>query len=186
MAWVPKNWCFWIVVLEKTLESPLDSKEIHLVHPKGNQSWIFIGRTDAEAETPILWPPGVHNWFIWKDPDAGKDWKKEEMGVTARSQCEELRPWQRSWGRRLSICKGGIQPQESPWKFSSIYPQNQNLPTLLICALTYTSDFTGGCPPPPSLSLKKSSLTAPVNKVPGRDKSVSTHKLLWKSSSLPE
>ena len=77
-SWVPKNWCFWIVVLEKTLESPLDSKEIQLVHPKGNPSWIFIGKTDAEAETPILWPPDVKNWLIGKDPDAGKDWKQEE------------------------------------------------------------------------------------------------------------
>ena len=76
--WGPKNWRFWTVMLEKTLESPLNSKEIQPVHPKGNQSWIFIGRTDAEAETPILWPPDVKNWFIWKDPDAGKDWRQEE------------------------------------------------------------------------------------------------------------
>ena len=74
-SWAPKNWCFWIVVLEKTLESPLDCKEIQPVHPKGDQSWIFIGRTDAEAETPILWPPDVKNWLIGKDPDAGKDWR---------------------------------------------------------------------------------------------------------------
>ena len=71
-SWAPKNWCFWTVVLEKTLESPLDCKEIQLVHPKGNQSWIFIVRTDAEAETPIFWPPDMKNWLIWKDPDAGK------------------------------------------------------------------------------------------------------------------
>ena len=70
--WAPKNCCFWTVVLEKTLESPLHCKEIQLVHPKGNQSWIFIGRTNAEAETPILWPPDVRSWLIWKDPDAGK------------------------------------------------------------------------------------------------------------------
>ena len=74
------TWCFWTVVLEKTLESPLDSKEIQPVRPKGNQSWIFIGRTDAEAETPILWPPDSKNWFIWKNPDAGKDWGQEEKG----------------------------------------------------------------------------------------------------------
>ena len=72
-SWVPKNWCFWTVVLEKTLESPLDCKEIQPVNPKGNQSWIFIGRTDTEAETPILWPADVRNWLIGKDPDAGKD-----------------------------------------------------------------------------------------------------------------
>ena len=81
-GWVQKNWCLWTVALEKTLESPLDCKEIQLVHPKGNQFWIFIGRTDAEAETPILWPPDAMNWLIWKDPDAGKDWRREEKGMT--------------------------------------------------------------------------------------------------------
>ena len=80
--WAPKNWCFWTVVLEKTLESPLDCKEIKPVHPKGHQSWIFIGRTDVEAETPILWPPDVKSWLIGKDPDAGKDWRREEKGMT--------------------------------------------------------------------------------------------------------
>ena len=74
----PKNWCFGTVVLEKTLKSPLDSKELQPVHPKGNQYWIFIGRTDAEAETPILWPPDGKNWLIWKDSSAGKDWRREE------------------------------------------------------------------------------------------------------------
>ena len=77
-----KNWSFWTAVLEKTLESPLDSKEIQPVHPKGDQSWVFIGRTDAEAETPILWPLDVKNWLIWKDPDAGKDWRWEDKGIT--------------------------------------------------------------------------------------------------------
>ena len=81
-GWVPKNWCFWTVVLQKTLESPLDSKEIQPVHSKGNQSWIFIGRTDAEAETPILWPPGAKNWLTGKDPDAGKDRRQKEKGTT--------------------------------------------------------------------------------------------------------
>ena len=81
-SWVLKNWCFWTVVLEKTLESPLDCKEIQPVYPKGNQSQIFIGRTDAEAETPILWPPDAKNWLIWKDPDARKDWRREEKGTT--------------------------------------------------------------------------------------------------------
>ena len=76
-----KNWWFWTVVLEKTLESPLDCKEILPVHPKGNKSWIFIGRTDSEAETPMLWPPDVKNWLIGKDPDAGKDWGQEEKGT---------------------------------------------------------------------------------------------------------
>ena len=81
-SWAPKNRCFWTVVLEKTLESPLDCKEIQPVHPKGNQSWIFIGRTDAEAETQVLWPPDVKNWHIGKDSDAGKDWRREEKGTT--------------------------------------------------------------------------------------------------------
>ena len=81
-SWALKNWCFWTVVLEKTLESPLKSKEIEPVHPKGNQSWIFIRRTDAEAETLILRPPDVKNWLIRKDPDAGKDWRQEEKGTT--------------------------------------------------------------------------------------------------------
>ena len=79
-SWAPKNWCFWTLVLEETLQSPLDCKEIQPVHPKGNQSWRFIARTDAEAETPILWPPDTKNWFIWKDFDAGKDWRQEEKG----------------------------------------------------------------------------------------------------------
>ena len=81
-SWVTKNWCFWTVVLVKTLESPLDCKEIQPVYPKGNQSWIFIGRTDAEAEAPILWLPDVENWLIGKDPDAGKDWRWENTGTT--------------------------------------------------------------------------------------------------------
>ena len=81
-SWATKIWCFWTVVLEKTLESPLDCKEIKPVHPKGNQSWIFIGRTDAEAKTPTLWPPDVKSWLIGKGPDAGKDWGQEEKGTT--------------------------------------------------------------------------------------------------------
>ena len=81
-SWASKNWCFWTVVLEKTLESPLDCKEIQPVNPKGNQRWIFIGRTDAEAEAAILWPPDVKNCLIWKDPDTGKDWRQEEKGMT--------------------------------------------------------------------------------------------------------
>ena len=81
-SWAPKNWCFSTVVLEKTLESPLDCKEIQPVHPKGGQSWVFIGRTNVEAETPILWPPDAKSWLIWKNPDAGKDWGQEEKGTT--------------------------------------------------------------------------------------------------------
>ena len=81
-SWVLKNWSIWTVVLEKSLQSALDCKEIKPVNPKGNQPWIFIGRTDSEAETPILWPPEVKSWLIGKDPDAGKDWGQEEKGTT--------------------------------------------------------------------------------------------------------
>ena len=88
-SWAPKNWCFWTVVLEKTLESPLDFKEIQLVHPKGDRSWVFIGRTDVETETPILWPSEVKSWLIGKDPVAGKDWGQEEKGMTE----DEMAGW---------------------------------------------------------------------------------------------
>ena len=93
-SWMQKNWCFWTVVLEKTPESPLDCKEIQSFHPKADQSWVFIGRTDVEAETPILGPPDGKSWLIWKDPDAGKDWEQEEKGMT---EDEMVR-----WHHRLS------------------------------------------------------------------------------------
>ena len=89
-SWAPKNWCFWIVVLEKILESPLDCKEIKPVHPKGSQSWLIIGRTDAVAETPILWPPDAKNRLLGKDPDAGKDWRWEEKGLRWLSGVTDL------------------------------------------------------------------------------------------------
>ena len=88
-SWPPKNWCFWTVVLEKTFASPLDCKEIHPVRSKGDQSWVFIGRADAKAETPILWPPHAKSWLIWKDLDAGKDWGQEEKGLTE----DEMAGW---------------------------------------------------------------------------------------------
>ena len=88
--WTQKNWCFWTVVLEKTLESPLDCKEIKPVNSKGDRSWIFIGRTDAEAETPILWPPDGKSWLIRKDPDAGKDWRWEEKGTTEARRLDDI------------------------------------------------------------------------------------------------
>ena len=87
-SWALKNWCFWTVVLEKTLESPLDCKEIQPVHPKGDQSWVFIGGTDAEAETPVLWPPHTKSWLIGKDSDAGRDWGQEEKGTTENEMAE--------------------------------------------------------------------------------------------------
>ena len=96
-SWVPENWCFWTVVLEKTPESPLDCKEIQLVPPKGNQSWIFIGRTDAEAETPILWPLDAKNWHIWKDPDAGKDWRWEKKGLQRMRWLDDINHAVMTW-----------------------------------------------------------------------------------------
>ena len=92
-GWVTKNWCFWTVVLEKTLKSPLDCKEIQPVNPKGNQSWTLIGRTDAAPETPILWPPDVKNWLIWKDLNAGKDWRQEEKGTTTEGEMVGWHHW---------------------------------------------------------------------------------------------
>ena len=88
-SWVPKNWCFWTVVLEKTLESLLDCKEIQPVHPIGDKSGVFIGRTDAEAETLLLWPPDAKGWLIWKDPDAGRDWGQKEKGMSE----DEMAGW---------------------------------------------------------------------------------------------
>ena len=116
-SWALKSWCFWTVVLEKTLESPLDSKEIQPVYPKGNQSWIFIGRTDAEVETPILWPPDVKNWFLGKDPDAGRDWGQEETGTTE----DEMAGWhhwlngrESEWTLGVGDGQGGLACC-SPW-----------------------------------------------------------------------
>ena len=91
--WEGKNWCFWIVVLEKTLESPLDCKEIQPVHPKGNQSWILIGKTDAEAETPIIWRPGARSWLIWKDLNDRRDWRQEEKGTTKERWLNGITHW---------------------------------------------------------------------------------------------
>ena len=98
-TWAPKNGCFWTVVLEKTLESPLDCREIQPVHPKGDPSWVFIGRTDVEAETPILWSPDAKNWLIWKDPDVGKDWGQEEKGTIEDEMV--------GWHHQLNGCEFG-------------------------------------------------------------------------------
>ena len=119
-SWALKNWCFWTVVLEKTLESPLDCKEIQRVNPKGNQTWIFIGRTDAEAETPILWPPDGKNWLIWKDPDAGKDWSWEEKGTT-----EDEMVGRHHWldGREFSVSSGSWWWTGKPGELQSLGSQ---------------------------------------------------------------
>ena len=116
-GWAPKNWCFWAVVEKKTLDSPLDCKEIQPVNPKGNQSWMFIGRTDAKAETPILWQPDVKSWFIREDPHAGKDWRQEEKGTTE----DEMVGWHHRWdGHEFEQAPGDGEGQGSlaccsPW-----------------------------------------------------------------------
>ena len=109
-SWVLKNWCFWTVVLDKTLESPLDCKETQPVHPKGDQSWMFFGKS-VEAETPILWPPDAKSWLIWKDPDAGKDWGQEEKGTTE----DEMVGWHHrlnghefGWAPGVGVGQGGL------------------------------------------------------------------------------
>ena len=110
-SWAPKNWCFWTGVLEKTLESPLDCKEIQPVHPKGNQSWIFIGRPDAEAEAPILWPPDANSWLICKDPDTGKHWRQEKKGMTE----DEMVGWHH-WLMDMSLTKlWDLVVDREPW-----------------------------------------------------------------------
>ena len=117
-SWALKNGCFWTVMSkEKTLESPLDYKKIKPVNPKGNQSWIFIGRNDAEADTPILWPPDAKNWLIGKDPDARKDWRREEKGITE----DEMIGWHHrldghEFEQALGVCDGqGSLACCSPW-----------------------------------------------------------------------
>ena len=140
VTYVP--WCFWTVVLEKTLESPLGCKEIQLVHPKGNQSWIFIGRTAAEAKTPILWLPDAKNWLIWKDSDAGKDWRQEEKEMTE----DEMAGWhhwldgrESEWtpgvgdGQRGLVCcnSWGCKESDTTWQLNNNTadkkPQNNSL-----------------------------------------------------------
>ena len=125
--WAPKNWCFWTVVLEKALVSPLDCKEIQPVHPKGDQSWEFIGRTDVETTTPILWPPDAKYWLIWKDTDAGKDWRQEEKGTTRGwdGWMASLTQWTRVWvdsgswyGQECLVCcrsKGHKESNMTEW-----------------------------------------------------------------------
>ena len=107
-GWVLKSWCFWTVVLEKTLENPLDCKEVQPVHPKVDQSWVFIGRPDAKAETPILWPPHVKSWLIGKDSDAGRNWEQEEKGITEDEMA--------GWHHRLNAHESEWTPGVGDWQ----------------------------------------------------------------------
>ena len=115
-SWALKNWCFWTVMLEKTLERPLHCREMQPVHPKGNQSWIVIGRTDVEAEIPILWPPDAKTWLIGKDPDAGKDWGQEEKGMTEDGVVgwyHELNGHGFGWTLGVGDGQGGLADRDS-------------------------------------------------------------------------
>ena len=118
-SWVLKNWCFWTVVLEKTLESPLDCKEIQPVHPKGGQSWVFFGRPDAKAETPVLWPPHAKSWLIGKDPDAGRDWGQEEKGTTEAGWHHWLDGHEFEWTLGVGDRQGGLASCSS-WRSQRI------------------------------------------------------------------
>ena len=111
-SWVQTNWCFWTVVLEKTLESPLDCKEIQPVRPKGDQSWVFTGRTDVDTEAPILWPPAAKSWLIWKDPDARRDWGQEEKGTTE----DEMAGWHHWLVGRESQRTPGVGDGQGGWR----------------------------------------------------------------------
>ena len=141
VSWAMQNWYFWTVVLEKTHESPLDSKEIQPVHPKGNQSWIYIGRTDAEAETPILWPPDVNNSLIWKDPDAGEDWWWEKKRMIK----DELVGWHHQLNGHDFEYIPGIDDGQgglvccSPWGHKELdKTERLNWTELTGCWLVYT------------------------------------------------
>ena len=156
-SWAPKNWWFWTVVLEKTLESPLDSKGIQPVHPKGNQSWVFIGRTDAEAETLILWLPDVKNWLTEKDLDAGKDWRQEEKGMTENEMVE----WHRWFNGHEFKQAPGVDGQEglaccSPWdsQQSSPTPQFKSINALVLSFL-YSSTLTSNMATGKTIALSR-------------------------------
>ena len=150
-SWALKNWCFWTAVLEKSLESPLDCKEIQPVHPKGDQSWVFTGRTDAEAETPILWPPDEKSWLIWKDPDAGKDLGQEEKGTTEDETVHGITDWLNGhgFGRTLGVGngQGGLVCCDSWGRKESDRTERLNWTEmktekneLILCSISHTSN----------------------------------------------
>ena len=142
-SWATKNWCFWTVVLEKTLENPLDCKEIQPVHPKGDQSWVFIGRTDAKAETPILWSPHEKSWLIGKDSDAGRDWGQEEKGTTE----DEMAGWhhrldgrESEWTAGVGDGQGGLACCDS-WAHTHTHPRSEPNKTKKIAFLRFTCQY---------------------------------------------
>ena len=137
-SWALKNWCFCTVVLEKTLESALDCKKVQPVHPKGDQSWVFINRTDVEAETPIIWPPDAKSWLIWKDPDAGKNWGQEEKGMTE----DEMVGWHHQlnghgfrWTPGVGDGQGGQACYSSWGRKESDTTEQLNWTELILCRL---------------------------------------------------
>ena len=140
-GWALKNWCFWTVVLEKTLESPLECKKIQPVHSEGDQSWVFIGRTDAEAETPVLWPPHVKSWLIGKDSDAGRDWEQEDEGTT-EDEMAEYHHWldrrESEWTPGIGDGQGGLECCDS-WGHKELdMTERLNWTNWTDCLDTYT------------------------------------------------
>ena len=139
-SWALNNWCYWTVVLEKTPESPLDCKEAKPVNPKGNQAWIFIGRTDAEVEALILWPPDAKNLLTGKDPDAGKDWRQEEKGMAEDEMVGSLTQWTWVWpgsGRWWRTGKPGVLQSRGSWrvKYAWVTEQRTTINDLILCGM---------------------------------------------------
>ena len=164
-SWALNNWCYWTVVLEKTPESPLDCKEAKPVNPKGNQAWIFIGRTDAEVEAPILWPPDAKNLLTGKDPDAGKDWRQEEKGMAEDEMVGSLTQWTWVWpgsGRWWRTGKPGVLQSRGSWRVKYAWVTEQRTTTMIwssmACLYSYTK-FEPWSHPIPSCWFKLS-LTA--------------------------
>ena len=142
-SWVPKNWCFWTVVLDKTLESPLDCKEIQPVHSEGDQPWDFFGKNDAKAETPVLWPPHARSWLIGKDSDAGRDWGQEEKGTTE----DEMAGWhhwlngrESEWTPGIGDGQGGLACCDSWGRKESDATERLNRTELKLVYCIYVSD----------------------------------------------
>ena len=133
-GWTPKNWCFWTVMLEKALESPLDCKEIQPVHSEGDPSWVFFGRTEAKAETPILWPADAKSWLIGKDSDAGRDWRQEEKGMTEDDMA--------GWHHRLNGCESEWTPGDGDVQGGLVCCDSWGRKVLDVKSWTRLSDWT--------------------------------------------